>query len=243
MEDFPLLTGCAFRKFDPGEKHITRTFRYNVLIFMFSGELCFTEDGKDIELTAGEYYIQEKNLFQEGRISSNVPEYFFIHFSGSHKTFKQDIPLRGRFKKENFYNYFENLTFYGTSEYKKQALFFEILDKLSAPVLLHKTGIEMKVKTYIDTHFSEFMDTGLLAGKFSYSKQHLEKLFKDSFGITIHRYITKKRIEEAKFLMLTSGRSLENIAYSCGYGDFSTFYRNFVAIEGISPLKWKKLAI
>lgn len=51
---------ASFRYFEEGEKHTTRICKDDVLLLVFDGILAFTEDGVDVSVGAGEYYIQKK---------------------------------------------------------------------------------------------------------------------------------------------------------------------------------------
>ncbi len=239
MENIFFCTEYAWRKFIENEKHVTRLFHQHVLIFMTSGALRFVENGQPIELTAGEYYIQKKGLFQEGREASDMPEYFFIHFDGDWDTLIQSIDIRGHFNIKDFIHLFQELDTPTVSVFKQQALFLQSLDKLATP-LLSQNQIANQLKTYVDLNYLTNFNMEQLSTEFSYSAHYLEKRFKEHFHITIHQYLNQKRIEEAKLLMLTTDRSIETIAFACGYKEFSTFYRNFLALENTAPQKWRK---
>lgn len=89
----PLYCCSAMRKFGEGERHVTRTASYAVLILMFGGVLRFEENGEKRELRAGEYYIQRERLRQTGCMQSDTPEYFYIHFTGArYKTAREFLP-------------------------------------------------------------------------------------------------------------------------------------------------------
>ena len=88
MQTVPTYRLSAFRKFLPGERHITRVESGDILLLMLDGVLRFTEDGVPVELTRGEYYIQERGLLQEGPEVSDSPYYFYLHFGAVSGTMK-----------------------------------------------------------------------------------------------------------------------------------------------------------
>ena len=63
MQSVPTYRLSAFRKFLPNERHITRVESSDILLLMLDGVLRFTEDGVPVELSRGEYYIQQRGLF------------------------------------------------------------------------------------------------------------------------------------------------------------------------------------
>lgn len=77
LDRIPSLATCSFRRFDPGEYHVTRVSDCDVLLLMLEGKLIFYEDGKRISLLPGQWYIQRavSNRWSSGRKSpgSNLP--------------------------------------------------------------------------------------------------------------------------------------------------------------------------
>lgn len=63
----PRFHTCNKKVFRPNEYHVTRLARHSVLILMLDGVLRFSEDGNDLELCFGEYYIQREGLPLRGR--------------------------------------------------------------------------------------------------------------------------------------------------------------------------------
>jgi len=87
---------------------------------------------------------------------------------------------------------------------------------------------------YINEHYNESMSLDDLANKFFISKYHLSREFQRLVGTSVHRYIVQKRLVMAK-QMLSAGRPSSEVYQSCGFGDYSNFYRAFKAEYQISP--------
>ena len=87
---------------------------------------------------------------------------------------------------------------------------------------------------YINNHYTEELSLDSLAGRFFISKYHLSREFGRITGISVHRYITQKRLVVAK-QMLSEGRPSSAGYQHCGFGDYSNFYRAFRGEYGISP--------
>ena len=66
------------------------------------------------------------------------------------------------------------------------------------------------------------------------SKYYLCRAFKKYSGVSIHSYITHKRVVYAKQL-IDSGETASGAAYKVGFGDYSAFYRAYVKVFGKSP--------
>ena len=69
------------------------------------------------------------------------------------------------------------------------------------------------------------------------SKYYFCRLFKEEMGMTAVEYITKHRISLAEALLREGKKSIEEIAYLCGFEDISYFYRCYKKVKGVSPKK------
>ena len=90
---------------------------------------------------------------------------------------------------------------------------------------------------YINKHYAEEITLADIAGYSFVSVSYLCTLFKKTFGTTIIKYITSKRISEAKKL-LNSGKSISDTAAECGFNDYANFMRTFKKAVGVSPKKY-----
>jgi len=86
----------------------------------------------------------------------------------------------------------------------------------------------------IDKEFSARLTIATLSEKTGISTSSLLHLFKKETGISLHRYITQRRIIYAHKL-LSYGENPTQIYWKCGYQDYSSFYKAYVKVLGISP--------
>lgn len=93
--------------------------------------------------------------------------------------------------------------------------------------------------SFINEHYTEPITLEDVAKSSLLSVSKLCRLFKSDLGTTVARYITSKRISEAKKL-LRSGLCVSDAAYECGFNDYANFIRVFSAHVGISPGKYSK---
>ena len=81
-----------------------------------------------------------------------------------------------------------------------------------------------------------------LADEFYVSKYHIAHVFKENVGLSIHQYITKKRLclcQEA----IRAKMNITEVYHAYGFGDYSSFYRAFKKEFGISPKEFRDIQL
>ena len=72
------------------------------------------------------------------------------------------------------------------------------------------------------------------------SKNALYRAFKKYENCTVGEYISLKRVEFAKDLMINTEKSLQIIAEESGFSDYTYFCKTFKKIMGVTPFKYRK---
>ena len=67
------------------------------------------------------------------------------------------------------------------------------------------------------------------------SRYHFLRQFRAVIGMTPHQYLLRFRMQQAGRRLLTSGDAISAIAFEAGFGDLSTFNRQFRRAMGASP--------
>ena len=236
---------CGYKRFAKNEMHITRQSREDVLILMLDGTLYFTENGAEVSVSRGEYYIQPRGNLQSALRPSDDAYYAYFHFNGSwRRGGVNTLPQRGVFDIEKIYRHADLLcrnSRKGMPLVSITRAFCEILECLLEDNKSRGESVELaeKIHGYLSENYADGIDVTEVARKFSYSPDYVIRVFKRAYGITPHSYITARRIEYAKLLLSTTNRPVCEISEACGYTDHTAFYRAFCATVGISPAKWR----
>lgn len=95
-------------------------------------------------------------------------------------------------------------------------------------------------QNYIDENYSKQITLESTADYVHLSTYYFSHLFKKEMGMTFIEYLTKKRIEKARQLLLTKDMSILNIAREVGYWDANYFGKVFKSIVGVTPSQCRK---
>ncbi|WP_380784726.1 helix-turn-helix transcriptional regulator [Sphingomonas sp. R86521] len=97
-----------------------------------------------------------------------------------------------------------------------------------------------RIAAYVETNIEATITVRDLAGITGISCGHLCRAFKVTTKETLHTYITRRRIECAQTLMLTTTDTLSQIAYACGLTDQAHLTRLFRRFVDQTPLSWRR---
>ncbi|MDU3723819.1 MAG: AraC family transcriptional regulator [Clostridium celatum] len=103
-----------------------------------------------------------------------------------------------------------------------------------------KLNIEcIKIKNYIDSHYSENITLDILSNLTYINKFHLVHLSTKQMGISPINYLINKRINESKNLLTTTNYSVRDISTIVGFSNPSYFSQMFKKVTGTSPKTFK----
>ncbi len=91
---------------------------------------------------------------------------------------------------------------------------------------------------YIKNHLSDSMTLREMARRTAMSKSSFCESFRKITGESFNNYLNRERVQAAAAL-IKSGKSVSEAAIEMGYGEPSTFYRNFKKHLGVSPSEYK----
>jgi transcriptional regulator GlxA family with amidase domain len=100
----------------------------------------------------------------------------------------------------------------------------------------------LRVRDAMDRSYAQPLDVPTLARVAHVSPAHFTRTFRQTFGETPHRYLQRRRIERAMFLLWQSERSVTEICFDVGFASLGSFSRTFREIVGESPSDYRKRA-
>ena len=98
----------------------------------------------------------------------------------------------------------------------------------------------LRARDAMDRDYAEPLDVLSLAKIAIVSEAHFIRTFRATFGETPHRYLQRRRVERAMFLLRETERSVSDICLDVGFTSLGTFGRTFRDIVGESPTSYRK---
>ncbi|WP_193604731.1 helix-turn-helix domain-containing protein [Nocardioides dongkuii] len=93
----------------------------------------------------------------------------------------------------------------------------------------------LRVRDVMDRGYADALDVPTLARLACVSESHFIRTFRAVFGETPHRYLQRRRVERAIWLLRTTDRRVTDICVEVGFTSLGTFSRVFHEIVGESP--------
>ena len=97
-----------------------------------------------------------------------------------------------------------------------------------------------KMLRYIDDNLSEELDVESISSRFFVSPSWVFHSFKEQFHISYKKYVNHKKLLYSQQL-IQKGVSAYEASISCGFSEYTTFYRQYVKQFGIAPSKEKRI--
>ena len=178
-------------------------------------------------------------------------EFIWFHFCGnssqSYANYlyeKSGFVFEGvRSLKHAFISMLSSLQVAVINEHQVSANLASILSRMAVPdvtTLPSEHPLHPAI-SHITRHYEKETDLNFLAGLCSLSVSHFIRTFYQYTGYTPHEFLLLFRIRQAKQLLLTTSKSVEEISELCGFNSASHFARAFKSQEHISPSQFRKI--
>ena len=97
----------------------------------------------------------------------------------------------------------------------------------------------LRARDAIDRHYATPLDIPALARIAYVSEAHFIRTFRATFGETPHRYLQRRRVERAMFMLTETDRSVTEVCFAVGFTSLGTFSRTFTDIVGQPPSMYR----
>ena len=229
-------------------KYQTPPHNYGHLDFITKGCLLITEGEKKYYADENKIIFIPKNITYHQSVEITPYSYHSFLFSYlENENFNIKEPVIFTPSNLDFYfdryKYAYNLYITKPPIYKLKIkkIMYEVFDKICEETFQRtsdaewfytiKKSVEFLLKNYSDSSIS----SEIIAEKSNITPTYLRQIFKKIYSTTPNKYINNLRIAKAKSLLENTDYSIDEIAYRCGYNDYSYFSKVFNRSEGLSP--------
>lgn len=98
----------------------------------------------------------------------------------------------------------------------------------------------LEVVKYIESHYNSDLTINSILSNIPLSRRNFEVKFKKIMHTSIYQYILNCRVNHLADLLLTTDRSLADIAITTGFKDYNNISRIFKKFKGCSPLEYRE---
>jgi transcriptional regulator GlxA family with amidase domain len=98
----------------------------------------------------------------------------------------------------------------------------------------------LRARDAMDRTYGEPLDIPTLARLACTSEAHFIRTFRATFGETPHRYLQRRRVERAMYLLRATDFPITRICIDVGFSSLGTFSRTFRDIVGESPSAYRR---
>ena len=230
------------------------------LVFVFSGTCTHTVEGQSFQQGAGSFTIV--NSFTSHELIA-APECLCLTTKVRMDTFREfhipNLPLLAvpvcfdcgddAFMRDMLLTIYEQQT-------NEACYHDEIVSLLLQSVLIYcmqnfrdtvkflyaGTRLEGRMLEIMNYMFENYQNVTLrgLAHHFGYSEPYLCKLFREEVGSTFTQILRDFKLKQAKKLLQTTDKKLNEICDTIGYSDTTQFIRDFKQQYGNTPAKYRK---
>ena len=100
-----------------------------------------------------------------------------------------------------------------------------------------------RIEEYVDANLDATLCNSDLALRVGISAAHFARSFRKTVGLTPHSFVMQRRLQHAQKLLLSTKRSLAEIALLTGFSDQSHFSRRFHQSVGMPPRAFRLLHV
>lgn len=264
IKKFPILLGIGHIKdepvvYFPKHKHED----YSEIIYIYNGKGRYIINEKTYEVEKGDVVIFNNGVFHEefSDPAESIETFYCLvgdlqieGIDKGHIIPEDIIPVihtEGLTEQIEFYISgilkectLKNLGYSYMYQHYLLSLIIHILRLVNARTAVSSddksSSFGNRVKEYIDKNYNQEISLNDLAHTLHISQYYLSHIFKNELGYSPINYLIKRRIDEAKKLLLTTSKTVQEISKIVGYENPSYFNLIFKKVTGITPGKYKE---
>ncbi|HOJ10260.1 MAG TPA: helix-turn-helix domain-containing protein [Clostridiales bacterium] len=127
---------------------------------------------------------------------------------------------------------------------KMENVVYKICKYISEKKESNNETLKIAIIEYIHENYTNNMfNLDMVADKFNISSKYLSRFFKQQIGFNFVDYMKELRINYSKKLLSETNLLIKDIVEQVGYSDVASFTRTFRQMEGITPGRFREMAL
>lgn len=236
-----------------------RFHKHVEIVYVRSGYMDVTIDSKPYSLRSGDVYVVFPNLLHDIR-QADASKYqiivspeLFSALCDTLSRFKPVCPVVRTAECAPFVgvlcDHIRELA--GTDFRKNYPVLTAHVNALLTELLLHleleerKSDSELvqQLVVYLLENYTDEVSLDRMSASLGYSKYHISHVIADTFGCNFRTLLNSYRISMAQNLMLSTGQSISQVSFACGFRNQSSFNRIFLKHCGMTPSEFRQQAV
>lgn len=224
--------------------HPTRIIDTWELILVLEGTVCLREGQTDYTLHPNQAILLEPGVEHGGTRTEQTPTAFYwFHF-----TTDRPMPLK-TYRGKDYYElkqmmkrllHITNTPGCPTGAADAQGyLIFDELDRRARAETLSEGNRISQILEYIKINGHRNLTVTELAARFHFHPDYLGRLFRQSVGVNLKSYLDQRKLQQARDLLLTTDRTVKQIASELGFSNENLFIKFFLYHEKITPTAFR----
>lgn len=108
-------------------------------------------------------------------------------------------------------------------------------------IYMGKASVTEEILSYIEDHLGQDLSLEEIAGELNYSKYYVARAFKESTGMTLHKYIQGRRLCEAARKLAQTRQPILEVAFDAGYSSQQAFTQAFRQEYLCTPREYRRI--
>lgn len=227
----------------------TVAHNYGHLDLITKGCLLVKKDGQEYYAKENKMIFVPSNITYHQKVETTPYRYhsFLFSYLENEETKLVKSPIIFTPRKTDYYldRYKQAYHLYITKpvsyKLKIRKIIYEVLDKICEETFLKETSPDgyytiKKSVEYINENYADPQICSETIASFSnITPTYFRRIFKKIHSVTPNKYINNLRINKAKIMLENTDYTIDEIAYRCGYNDYSYFSKVFYTHTGLAP--------
>lgn len=237
-------------------KYPARFHKQVEIMLVKENNLEVTIDGEDYVLNPGDIYIVFPNILHSVNNDNSkamliiADDDYFISYHDVLSHYRPEVPVlrKGEFP-EIIYTLIDRTNAVRLSSFSQRgntlagyiaAILGELINCLTLKERSADSDLVQRLILYLLDNYTKEITLDNIASDLNYNKYYISHIISETFKCNFRVLVNSYRISMAQNLLLSSDKTISEIAYECGFKNQSSFNRIFLKHCNITPSNYRK---